>query len=118
MERSHKSDDEEFYIPHLLRAHNTPQFIDLATQWLYFYNVLRSHQGKYLNLKPPIHYAAKLKKKHKNMLNLDLNKLNCVLPLILDEVAQNINRKYNQTILLKTVQQVRVQYLNYMILSN
>lgn len=111
VERSHKSDDEEFYIPHLLRVHNTPEFIDMATQWLYFYNVLRSHQGKYLNLKPPIKYAAKLKKQYKDMRNLDLNKLNCVLPLILDEVARKINIQYNQTILLKTVQQVRVQYL-------
>ena len=53
VERSHRTDDEEFYRPYLLQAQDTDHFLCLAHHWLYFYNVLRPHFGQGMDRKPP-----------------------------------------------------------------
>jgi len=53
VERSHRSDDEEFYIPFLLDIQDRKQFLDKASGWEYFYNLVRPHYGKDMNGKPP-----------------------------------------------------------------
>jgi len=45
VERSHRTDDEEFYHPYLLQIGDTPSFLSWAARRAYFYNVLRPHFG-------------------------------------------------------------------------
>lgn len=54
VERSHRSDDEEFYAPYLLQAQDTAQFLALSYRWLYVYNVLRPHFGAGMEQRPPL----------------------------------------------------------------
>jgi transposase len=60
VERSHRSDDEELYIPYLTTAKDTKSFIELAGKWVWYFNVKRPHQGKYLNDSSPFEYAQRL----------------------------------------------------------
>jgi len=53
VERSHRSDNKEFYIPFLLDIQDRKQFLDKASGWEYFYNLVRPHYGKDMNGKPP-----------------------------------------------------------------
>ena len=43
VERSHQTDDYEFYIPHLLKIKSEIQFIRLTQWWQKVYNTIRSH---------------------------------------------------------------------------
>ena len=60
VERSHRSDDEELYIPHLTDTKDTKSFLELASKWVWYFNVDRPHQGKHLNDCSPFEYAQKL----------------------------------------------------------
>ena len=53
VERSHRSDDEEFYIPFLASIENQQQLLEKAAGWLYFYNLVRPHYGEGMEEKPP-----------------------------------------------------------------
>ena len=54
VERSHRTDDEEFYAPYLLQVHDTEQFLALSYRWLYVYNVLRPHLGAGMDQRTPL----------------------------------------------------------------
>lgn len=54
VERSHRTDDEEFYRPYLLQAEDPPHLLAYSHHWLYFYNVLRPHYGEGMERKPPL----------------------------------------------------------------
>ena len=54
VERSHRSDDEEFYAPYLLQATNLQGFLALSCRWLYVYNVLRPHFGVGMHQSTPL----------------------------------------------------------------
>ena len=54
VERSHRTDDEEFYAPYLLQAHHLQEFLALSSRWLYVYNVLRPHFGTGMGQRPPL----------------------------------------------------------------
>jgi len=45
VERSHRTDDEEFYIPCLLDIQDETGLLRKAAAWLYYYNLKRLHQG-------------------------------------------------------------------------
>jgi len=45
VERSHRTDDEEFYIPYLLTIKNEKDFIKRGIWWQRIYNLDRPHQG-------------------------------------------------------------------------
>ena len=45
VERSHRTDDEEFYIPYLLTIKNEKDFIKRGIWWQKIYNLERPHQG-------------------------------------------------------------------------
>ena len=45
MERSHQTDDQEFYIPYLLMIKNEKDFIKRGIWWQKIYNLERPHQG-------------------------------------------------------------------------
>ena len=53
VERSHRTDDEELYIPFLSNIENEPGFLEKAVGWEYFYNLVRPHYGKDLNGRTP-----------------------------------------------------------------
>lgn len=54
IERTHRSDDEEFLIPHVMKAQNTEEFMQLAEQWHTTWNTTRSHQGHAMNGRTPL----------------------------------------------------------------
>ncbi len=54
VERSHRTDDEEFYRPYLLHMQDLPQFLAFSYRWVYLYNVLRPHFGAGMEQKPPL----------------------------------------------------------------
>ncbi|MCL0093188.1 hypothetical protein M1N92_06030, partial [Dehalococcoidia bacterium] len=53
VERSHRSDDEELYIPFLLNIQNGQELLEKAMGWQYFYNLVRPHYGTGMNGKTP-----------------------------------------------------------------
>ena len=54
VERSHRTDDEEFYRPYLLAAKNAQHFLTLGLHWIYLHNAIRPHFGQGMNHKPPL----------------------------------------------------------------
>jgi hypothetical protein len=54
VERSHRTDDEEFYRPFLLHLTTVAEFTTYAQRWTYFYNALRSHSGDGMANRPPL----------------------------------------------------------------
>jgi len=60
VERSHRSDDEEFYRPYLLEIQNTQEHLLYAHRWEYFYNVLRPHFGEGMEHSPPLAVLQRL----------------------------------------------------------
>jgi len=54
IERTHRSDDEEFLIPHVMKAQNTEEFMHLADQWHTTWNTTRSHQGHAMEGRTPL----------------------------------------------------------------
>jgi transposase len=54
VERSHRTDDEEFYRPYLLNIDTVQEFLAYAHKWTYFYNALRPHYGHDMNESPPL----------------------------------------------------------------
>ena len=53
VERSHRSDDEELYIPFLLNIQSGQELVEKAVGWEYFHNLVRPHYGKGMNGKAP-----------------------------------------------------------------
>ena len=54
VERSHRTDDEEFYAINLKRVTSRSSFLNLAQNWILFFNYRRPHFGKDMNGLPPI----------------------------------------------------------------
>lgn len=83
VERSHRTDDEEFYIPRLSTIKNADQFFTEALNWEWFYNTKRDHTGEGMDDGTPF---EKLQKQY-----FWISKDICVFPpLILDKVSVNI----------------------------
>jgi hypothetical protein len=78
LERSHRTDDEEFYIPRALLLRNEEHLLDEATGYLYYYNTVREHSA--LDYQTPY---QRLKASHP-----DLHEhIRYVIPILLDSVA-------------------------------
>lgn len=54
VERSHRTDDEEFYIPVLLSIETEEEFLKMAWRWIYWYNTKRPHYGAGMDGKTPL----------------------------------------------------------------
>ena len=83
VERSHRTDDEEFYVPKLAAIKNNSQFFLEALNWEWYYNTKRGHTGNGMNDKTPY---QKLQKQYcwipKNI---------CAFPpLLLDSISTTI----------------------------
>jgi len=60
VERTHRTDDEEFYIPKLLNISNLESLLKYAWGYVYFFNTLRPHYGKGINGRTPKQLLQKL----------------------------------------------------------
>jgi len=78
LERSHRTDDDEFYIPHILEITDNQVLFREAFQYLYYYNVYRKHAG--IQRETPFqHLCAQEPQLHP--------RIKFVPPLILDHVS-------------------------------
>ncbi|MBI5595566.1 MAG: helix-turn-helix domain-containing protein, partial [Elusimicrobia bacterium] len=60
VERSHRSDDEEFYAPKLARYPNTDSFLLAGFRWQCRFNIRRPHFGKHMNGRRPLDRAREI----------------------------------------------------------
>jgi len=80
VERSHKTDDEEFYIPLLSSINSERKLLQYAAKWIYWYNVKRPHFGKGMDGRSPF---EKLKDLGYNL----PEEFALLPPIILDDVS-------------------------------
>jgi len=80
VERSHRTDDEEFYIPLLSFINNERKLLQYAAKWIYWYNVKRPHFGKGMDGRSPF---GKLKDLGYNL----PEEFALMPPIILDNVS-------------------------------
>lgn len=78
LERSHRTDDDEFYIPRILKIKNRQEFFAEAFNYIYYYNTVRKHSG--IDRETPWHRLSKQEP------NLDV-RMKYVPPLILDNIS-------------------------------
>ena len=78
LERSHRTDDDEFYIPRVLKLRDEQSLCDEALGYIYYYNNLREHSS--LNDQTPFQYL-------KQQLPLIDDNIRFVLPIMLDKVS-------------------------------
>lgn len=78
LERSHRTDDEEFYIPRVMRVKSEADLLDEALGYIYYYNNLREHSS--LNFQTPFSYL-------KAQLPEVKDGIRYVIPIILDKVV-------------------------------
>jgi len=81
VERSHRTDDDEFYIPKIMECKDTQTFYNKAFEYIYYYNNLRRHSA--LNDKSPFQY---LKEQSPNI----CDNIRYVQPVILDKISANL----------------------------
>jgi hypothetical protein len=81
LERSHKTDDDEFYIPRIHTITTYGQFYKEAFNYLYYYNCVRKHSS--LGRIPPYDYLKK------TTTNID-DTIKFVPPIFLDEVSAKL----------------------------
>jgi hypothetical protein len=58
--RSHRANDEEFYIPYGLEVKDTESLFLMAYSWIGYYNTRRALTGKNLDGKTPIEHAKEV----------------------------------------------------------
>jgi len=91
VERSHRTDDEEFYIPRLQTIKTKDRFFLEALNWIWYYNTRRGHTGEGMNDSTPY---RKLQKQY-----CWIPKDICAFPpLLLDNISTTIGPwgGYNQ----------------------
>jgi len=82
VERVHKSDDSEFYIPRLRGVESVDEFLKLAHRWNVFYNLERPHSGKNMNGNTPFEKA-------KSLLPTLNTRIALMPPLLLDSLIKD-----------------------------
>lgn len=60
VERSHRIDDEEFYLPFLGKVRTEEGFPNKAAGWVYYYNLERPHYGEGMDGKPSFQVLREL----------------------------------------------------------
>jgi transposase len=87
VERSHRTDDEEFYAPLILSIHNEDDFLRQATAWVHYYNVHRPHSGHHMNGATPLERLHMLSYTR-------ITRYNLLPPLMLDDISFSIAHNY------------------------
>jgi transposase-like protein len=83
VERSHRTDDEEFYRPYLLKINTVDEFLALAHKWIYFYNGLRPHFGYDMEERTPLAVLQSLGYSGPHLIA-------AFPPLLLDDVSDDL----------------------------
>ena len=78
LERSHRTDDEEFYIPRVLHIKSERELLEEALGYIYYYNNVREHSS--LDYKTPYQHLEQ------QLPELDQD-IRFVVPILLDKVA-------------------------------
>jgi len=78
LERSHRTDDDEFYVPRALAIKNEAELLNEAMGYIYYYNNLREHSS--LNYQAPFSYLKT------QLPDID-DKMRFVIPIMLDKVS-------------------------------
>jgi transposase len=78
LERSHRTDDDEFYIPRVLGIRSEAELLKEAMGYIYYYDNLREHSA--LNWETPFSYL-------KAQLPDISDKIRFVIPIMLDRVS-------------------------------
>ena len=78
LERSHRTDDDEFYIPRALAIKSEAELLNEAMGYIYYYNNLREHSS--LNYQTPFSYLKT------QLADID-DKMRFVIPIMLDKVS-------------------------------
>jgi len=78
LERSHRTDDEEFYIPRAFQLKSELSLLDEALSYLYYYNTQREHSS--LNYQAPFTYLKQ------QAPEID-ERIRYVPPILLDRIA-------------------------------
>ena len=81
LERSHRTDDEEFYIPRVFQIRSEEELLDEALGYIYYYNNVREHSA--LDYRTP----AQILQERAPGLAPDIR---CPPPFILDSVSTDI----------------------------
>ena len=81
IERSHRTDDDEFYIPRILKINSRQEMFTEAFNYMFYYNAVRKHSG--INRETPVQRLFRLEP------HLD-DRIKFVPPLILDNISINL----------------------------
>jgi len=81
LERSHRTDDDEFYIPRILAIQDNQTFYKEALNYIYYYNNVRKHSG--INRQTPFQHL------YSQMPNLD-DRIRIVPPIFLDNISVDL----------------------------
>ena len=81
LERSHRTDDEEFYIPRVLRITTEQQLLDEAMGYMYYYNNVREHSA--------LGYRTPFQALQAELPHID-ERIRCPPPFLLDNVSTDI----------------------------
>lgn len=83
VERSHRTDDEEFYRPYLTQIEDVAHWVRLAGHWVYFYNAVRPHTGKKMDNRTPLQVLRQLGYRGGDTIAY-------MPPIVLDDVSADI----------------------------
>ena len=81
LERSHRTDDEEFYIPRVFKIKSEKDLLEESLKYLYYYNNLREHSS--LDYKTPHEHLKE------TLPGID-ESIKYVIPFILDDVSADL----------------------------
>lgn len=88
VERSHRTDDEEFYAVDLSKATSIKSFLKMAQDWIYTYNYKRPHFGTDMAGKTPIEAL-------KSFNSLSHEAIGVMPVVILDQLSMHINELFD-----------------------
>jgi transposase len=81
LERSHRTDDDEFYIPRVMAIKSEADLLHEAMGYIYYYDNVREHSS--LNYRTPFSYLKT------QLPDID-DKIRFVIPIMLDKVAVDL----------------------------